>query len=116
MVIKMATIEVRCSKCGSIKVIKHGRTPIGKQRYQCKDCKNSFILDYTYNAYNPGTKETIIKMTANASGIRDISRVLGISTDTVMKTVNADTRNPLRYFLVTSQQLRCYFSGSLNSH
>lgn len=83
----MATIEVRCSKCGSIKVIKHGRTPIGKQRYQCKDCKNSFILDYTYNAYNPGTKETIIKMTANASGIRDISRVLGISTDTVIKTL-----------------------------
>jgi len=26
-------------------------------------------------------------MVANASGIRDISRVLGISTDTVMKTL-----------------------------
>ena len=26
-------------------------------------------------------------MTANASGIRDISRVLGISTDTVMNTL-----------------------------
>ncbi len=47
MVIKMATIEVRCSKCGSIKAIKHGRTPTDKQRYQCKGCKNSFILDYT---------------------------------------------------------------------
>lgn len=83
----MATVEVVCPKCGSIAVIKHGKTPIGKQRYQCNDCRKSFILDYSYNAYNPGTKETIIKMTANASGVRDISRVLGISTDTVMKTL-----------------------------
>ena len=57
---RLCTNEVRCSKCGSIKVIKNGRTPTGKQRYQCKGCKNSFILDYEYNAYNSGTKETII--------------------------------------------------------
>lgn len=30
MVIKMVTIEVRCSKCGSIKVIKHGQPRIGQ--------------------------------------------------------------------------------------
>jgi len=81
----MAIIEVKCPKCGSTYVIKHGRTSTGKQRYLCKDCKDSFMLEYTYNAYKTGTKEAIIKMTANASGIRDISRVLGISTDIVIK-------------------------------
>ena len=85
--IRMAVVEVKCSKCGSTYVIKHGRTAIGKQRYLCKNCRDSFLLDYTYNAYKPETEETIIKMTANASGIRDISRVLGISTDTVIKTL-----------------------------
>lgn len=81
----MASIEVKCPKCGSTHVIKHGRTSTGTQRYLCKDFKDSFLLEYTYNAYKPETKEAIIKMTANASGIRDISRVLGISTDTVIK-------------------------------
>ena len=81
----MALIEVKCSKCGSSCVIKHGQTIAGKQRYMCKTCRNSFILDYTYLACKDGCKEAVIRMTANASGIRDISRVLGISTDTVMK-------------------------------
>jgi len=83
----MAVLSVKCPKCGSTYVIKHGRTvSFGKQRYLCKGCRNSFLLEYTYNAYKSETEETIIKMTANASGIIDISRVLGISTDTVIKT------------------------------
>ena len=81
----MAVIEVKCSKCGSLNVIKHGQTAKGKQRYMCKSCRNSFIIDYTYKAYREGTEEAVIKMTANTSGIRDISRVLSISTGTVMK-------------------------------
>jgi len=84
----MILIEIKCPKCGKTNVIKHGRMAIGKQRYLCKDCKGkSFILEYTYNACKPGTEKAIIKMTANASGIRDISRVLGISTDKVMSTL-----------------------------
>jgi len=86
----MATITVKCPKCDSEKVIKHGKTAAGKQRYMCKNncCKGkSFILDFTYNAYKPNTEITIIKMTANASGIRDIARVLEISTGKVMSTL-----------------------------
>ena len=32
----MALIEVKCPKCGSSSVIKHGQTAEGKQRYMCK--------------------------------------------------------------------------------
>ncbi|WP_420882944.1 IS1 family transposase [Zooshikella ganghwensis] len=68
---------------------KIGYTPEGKQRYLCKSqsCKKSFILDYSNKAYQPGVKETIIDMTMNGSGIRDIARVLGISRNTVIDTI-----------------------------
>ena len=83
----MAVIEIKCRKCESQKVIKHGQSKKGKQRYYCKDCKCSFILNYSYNGCKPDIAKTIIKMTSNASGIRDISRVLEISTDTVIKVL-----------------------------
>jgi ribosomal protein S27AE len=31
----MATINVKCPQCGSIKVVKHGKTEPGYQRYYC---------------------------------------------------------------------------------
>jgi transposase-like protein len=39
----------------------------------------SFMLEYVYNGCKPNIDETIIAMTANASGISDISRVLKVS-------------------------------------
>ena len=86
----MAIINVKCPRCGSEQVIKHGISETGKQRYYCKNntCNTkSFQLEHTYKACRIDTNEKIIKMTANASGIRDISRVLEISTYKVMSTL-----------------------------
>ena len=86
----MAKIEVKCPKCGKREVIKYGKSPEGKQRYKCKNtnCKcTTFLLEYSYNGAQPNIESTIIKMAANASGIRDTSRVLEISTAKVMKTL-----------------------------
>ena len=83
----MATTNVYCPLCGSDKVVKHGVSNEGKQRYQCKnsDChKNTFLLNYSYSAYSPGIKEKVIEMALNGSGIRDTARVLGINMNTVM--------------------------------
>lgn len=83
----MATINVYCPGCKSEKVVKHGVSDEGKQRYQCKnkDCnKNTFLLDYSYCAYQLGIKEKIIDMALKGSGIRDTARVLGINMNTVM--------------------------------
>ena len=50
-----------------------------------KDCaKDIFILDYENQGYLPAIKKQIINMALNGSVIRDTSRVLGISTNTVM--------------------------------
>ncbi len=86
----MVFINVKCSKCQEIDVIKYGFTELGKQRYKCKNKNclcNTFILDYSYKGLIPGLKEEIIDMTLNASGIRDISRVKKISPETVMNEI-----------------------------
>jgi transposase-like protein len=45
------------------------------------------LQEYTQNGSKPGIDERIIEMTANASGIRDIARVLKISKQKVQNTL-----------------------------
>ena len=83
----MALIEVLCPICKSNEVVKFGLNKQGKQRYQCRNnsCeRDTFILDYENKGYFQEIKKQIIEMTLNGSGIRDISRVLGISINTVL--------------------------------
>jgi insertion element IS1 protein InsB len=51
---------------------------------QDENCGRSFILDYTYKGHQADTKEQIIDMAMNGSGIRDTARVLKISPTTVI--------------------------------
>jgi IS1 family transposase/transposase-like protein len=81
--------EIACPRCASLHVKKNGTTANGKQKYQCTDCRRQFITDYTYRACQSFIRELIVPMTMNSSGIRDIARVLSISTQTVMKTIRA---------------------------
>ena len=86
----MATITVHCPECGSDQIVKYEETSDGKQRYRCEkeSClRNTFILHYQQKARAAGVKEMIIDMTLNGSGIRDIARVLKISTTTVIKEI-----------------------------
>jgi transposase-like protein len=41
-------------------------------------------LNYRYNAWKQGVKEQISELTLNSSGVRDISRILKISKNTVI--------------------------------
>jgi transposase-like protein len=45
------------------------------------------MLEYTNKGWESGINEKIINMTANASGIRDIARVLKISKQKVQDTL-----------------------------
>nr|WP_160174100.1 IS1-like element transposase [Endozoicomonas montiporae] len=51
------------------------------------------MLEYRYKACEPGVKEKIIDMAINGSGIRDTSKVLGISKTTVIKTLKKRKRS-----------------------
>ena len=86
----MATIEVKCPGCGETRVVKNGVSESGKQRYNCKNeaCSvKSFQLEHVYTGCQPGINEKIVAMAANASGIRDTSRVLNVSQGKVISTL-----------------------------
>jgi IS1 family transposase/DNA-directed RNA polymerase subunit RPC12/RpoP len=81
--------EIACPRCASLHVKKNGTTANGKQKYRCTNCRRQFITDYTYRGCQSFIRELVVPMTMNSSGIRDIARVLSISTQTVMKTIRA---------------------------
>jgi len=86
----MVMIAVKCPVCGGDDVSKNGKTENDVQRYLCnaKECGGkSFMLEYCYKGCKPGIEKQIIDMTANSSGIRDISRVLKISRTKVSETL-----------------------------
>jgi transposase-like protein len=88
----MTFIAVRCPHCQSEQIVKRGKTGCGTQRYLCQNttcATGSFLLDYRYLGRLPEVKHQIIDMSLNASGVRDTARVLRISTDTVLRVVNA---------------------------
>jgi transposase-like protein len=92
----MTTIAVHCPDCQSIKVIKYGKDPSGKQRYKCQNpqCpRTTFILTYTYKGHQKTVKEKIVDMAMNGSGIRDTARVLQISPNTVIETLKKRKQN-----------------------
>ena len=83
----MCKVEIDCPHCQSLNLVKNGKTANKKQKYLCKNCRKQFITDYTYQGCRPFIRSLILPMTLNSSGIRDISRVLKISTNTVQKVL-----------------------------
>ena len=79
----MVETAVRCLHCKSKKVVKYGTQSNGIPRCKCKKCGKTFQLEYLSTGAKPEIKMQIIKMSLNGSGMRDISRVLGISRNTV---------------------------------
>ena len=82
----MVLISLICPSCGSEDIGKNGHHPNGKQRYLCRstECsRKTFVLDYTYNAYSKGVKESIYEHTVNGNGILATARLLKISKNTV---------------------------------
>ena len=87
----MATVEVECRACQSHEVYRHGKASSGEQRYRCQDCGNCFQLTYCYDGNEPGIFDQITDMAMNGSGVRGTSRVLGISQNTVIRTLKNST-------------------------
>ncbi|MGE0083153.1 MAG: IS1-like element transposase [Desulfococcaceae bacterium] len=85
-------IKIFCPHCGKDDLVKNGHSENGTQRYRCNQCKKSFQTAYSYNARRPGIKEQIGKQTLNSSGVRDISRNLSISRNTVISELKKKLR------------------------
>ena len=87
--------KVKCPKCGGEDIIKHGKTPEGKQRYKCQteECESTtFMREYCYQGILPEVKTKIIELSMNGRGIRDIARVLKVSPTTVIAELKKRVR------------------------
>jgi predicted Zn finger-like uncharacterized protein len=83
----MVSKAIRCIHCESENIVKNGKRPNNKQRLKCKKCGKTFQEEYSNYGAKPQIKTLIVKMSINGSGIRDISRVLNISQNTVLSTL-----------------------------
>ncbi len=80
------SIKIKCKHCGCEDIRKNGKDQ-GFQVFIClnSSCGRQFRHEYQYKAYNPETQLKILEMSKNGSGIRDITRVLGVSKYYVSK-------------------------------
>ncbi len=71
-----------CRGCGSENLIKNGKNRYGNQQYYCKDCKKSGVLK-PKNSYTEAEKEHILAACKERPSMRGISRLYGISGNTL---------------------------------
>lgn len=72
-----------CRHCTSTNTIRHGYTAKGKQRYRCHDCGRCFVENPGTAAYDPARKEEILRAYHERASLRGISRIFGVSRNTV---------------------------------
>lgn len=81
-------VAVKCPHCQSVEVIRHGKSSNGKQRFRCLNTEcpyQTFSLDLAYPGRQRKVKQQIVEMTMKGSGVRDIARLLHVSTATVLQ-------------------------------
>ena len=71
-----------CGRCGSSNLKKNGKNRYGNQQYFCKDWKKSGVLN-PKNSYSAAQKEHILAAYRERPSMRGISRLYGISRNTL---------------------------------
>lgn len=71
------------------------------QRYYCKECHKTFIAIYHNQAYHPHINHQITSLIKESCGIRSISRLLHISTTTLLKRILCIATNTPRPSITT---------------
>ncbi len=79
----MISVEVRCPDCHSSRVIRHGYTPHGVQRFRCRPCGRTFIRQDEKRGYTQAFKEQVLASYQERASLRGISRVFDISRNTL---------------------------------
>lgn len=92
-------LAVHCRHCQSTDVKKHGISSNGKRLYRClnPDCPyDTFSQSIDYPGRRREAGQQIVEMTLNGSGVRDIARVLHISTATVIQELKKNSPIAMR--------------------
>ena len=73
-----------CPRCESTNLVKNGKNRYGNQQYLCKDCRKSGVLN-PKNSYTEEQKEHILAAYQERPSMRGISRLYGISRNTLSR-------------------------------
>jgi transposase-like protein len=76
------TITHECNKCGSLNLVKNGRTKKNKQKYRCNECGSYGTLNPEVK-YNQERKDEILHAYHERSSLRGLERTFGVSRQTV---------------------------------
>jgi transposase-like protein len=85
----MVQVPVRCPPCQGINVVRYGTQPHGTPRYRGDHVdgpRTIFLVHYHDTGRRPEVKRDLVDMTLNGRGVRDIVRVVGVSSATVIDT------------------------------
>jgi insertion element IS1 protein InsB len=77
--------ENQCG-CGRT-LLRNGRTKYGKQRYLCRSCNRSTVINPTKVSYGQKYDARIVQFKKEGLGIRSTARILGISSATVVRRI-----------------------------
>ncbi len=79
-------VYLKCPYCNGFS-IKYGKSKMQKQRYKCKECQKTYLLNYSKIAYIPDMNNKIVSYIKEGCGIRSIARLLHISCTTVLRRI-----------------------------
>lgn len=83
-----AGVEKSINSCGCGGILsKYGFTKQGNQRFICKKCNVSQVLNPKTNGYGNSYNQKIILYTKEGLGIRSIGRILKIAPSTVLRKI-----------------------------
>ena len=74
-----------CRECGSSNIVKNGHSASGSQQYHCKDCGAHKVLDPEPRGYSEEEKKKILRAYRERGSKRAISRISGVSRNTVSR-------------------------------
>jgi transposase-like protein len=82
------TYRLKCPSCKGFS-IKYGKNKRSEQRYRCKYCLKTFLLNYSNRANKKDVDVSIKDHLKEGCGIRSISRLLKIGVKTVLRRIKA---------------------------
>ncbi len=85
-------VTYECTGCGSLDIVKNGRTKKGKQKFRCNACGAYGTLNPEVK-YPPERKEEILRAYHERSSLRGLERTFGVARQTVAQWVKKKAAN-----------------------
>ena len=105
----------KCRYCHN-ETIKFGKFN-GAQRYRCKSCKKTQLLNYISFACKPDINSSIAAHVKEGCGIRSIARLLHISATTVINRIQKIADNIKKPAIITEvDELKTYIKKKANDY